>query len=107
MITICDSGSTKVLLQVIRDAFAPAGIGTCSWRALQVGKLIWTVTRGVELDATQTDGVDTAVGPMQLAQRSLIAWIKLLLFEAIETSLGIGVFQGLLALYQLSNTVEA
>jgi hypothetical protein len=69
--------------------------------------LICTVTSGVDLDATQTEGTDTIVGPRQAAFKHhllLNASIRLLLRDEIGGLGGIGVFQALADRYHLSLT---
>jgi hypothetical protein len=101
MIAIDGSGSDR------RPGTAPAGIGARTRRALQVGKLIWTVTSGVDLDATQTDGTETIVGPRHFASTHhllLNEFMRLSLLGAIGGFLGIGVFQALAERYHRPST---
>ena len=98
---IVGSGSDRVA------ASAPAGIGARTWRALQVGKLTWTVTSGVDVEATHTEGTETGVGDRHAAflhHRSLNAATRLLLFPATGGFLGMGVFHALVERYHRAVT---
>jgi hypothetical protein len=64
MIAIRGSGS-PLGSQGVEEGTALAGIGIRTWRALQVGTSIWTVTSGVVVGAYQTDGTDVEDGPRQ------------------------------------------
>ena len=98
---IVGSGSDRMA------ASARGGIGARTWRALHVGKLICTVTSGVDVEATHTEGTETGVGDRHAAflhHRSLNALIRLPLFAAIGGFFGMGVFHTLVERYHRAVT---